>query len=75
MSERKSAYRVMVRKPEGRRPLERPRHRREDNIKMDKEAGWGNGLIQSGLELGQVAGSSECGNEPSRSIIFRESLD
>jgi hypothetical protein len=28
-------YRVLVGKPEGKRPLERPRHRWEDNIKMD----------------------------------------
>ena len=28
-------YRVMVRKPEGKRPLGRPRRRWEDNIKMD----------------------------------------
>jgi len=28
-------YRVMVGKPEGKRPLGRPRHRWEDNIKMD----------------------------------------
>jgi hypothetical protein len=29
-------------KPEGRRPLERPRRRWEDNIKMDlREVGWG----------------------------------
>jgi hypothetical protein len=35
MGERKGAYRVLVEKPEGRRPLERPRHRREDNIQMD----------------------------------------
>jgi hypothetical protein len=28
-------------KPEGNRPLGRPRHRREDNIKMDlREIGW-----------------------------------
>ena len=27
--------RVLVGKPEGKRPLGRPRHRREDNIKMD----------------------------------------
>jgi hypothetical protein len=31
-----------VGKPEGRRPLERPRHRWEGNIKMDlQEVGWG----------------------------------
>ena len=32
--ERKGAYRVSVRKPEGRRPLARPRRRWKDNIKM-----------------------------------------
>jgi hypothetical protein len=36
------AYRVLVRKPEGNRQLEGPRHRWEDNIKMDLQAvGWG----------------------------------
>ena len=33
--ERRGVYRVLVGKPEGKRPLGRPRHRREDNIKMD----------------------------------------
>jgi hypothetical protein len=37
-----SRYRALVGKPEGRRPLERPRCRWEDNIKMDlREFGWG----------------------------------
>ena len=31
----RNAYRVLVGKPEGNRPLGRPRHRLEDNIKMD----------------------------------------
>jgi hypothetical protein len=35
MGERIGAYRVLVGKPEGRRPLGRPRHRWEDNIKVD----------------------------------------
>jgi hypothetical protein len=35
MGNRRSVYRVLVEKPEGRRPLGRPRHRWEDNIKMD----------------------------------------
>jgi hypothetical protein len=35
MGERRGAYRALVGKPEGRRPLERPRCRWEDNIKMD----------------------------------------
>jgi hypothetical protein len=35
-------YRVWVGKPEGKRPLGRPRHRWEDNIKMDlQEVGCG----------------------------------
>jgi hypothetical protein len=33
--ERRGIYRVLVGKPEGKRPLGRPRHRWEDNIKMD----------------------------------------
>ena len=33
---------VLVAKPEGKRPLGRPRHRRDDNIKMDlQEVRWG----------------------------------
>jgi hypothetical protein len=36
-------YRVLVGKPEGKRPLGRPRRRWEDGIRMDlKEIGWGN---------------------------------
>jgi hypothetical protein len=36
----KNAYRILVGKPEGKRPLERPTW--EDNIKMDlREIGWG----------------------------------
>ena len=40
--ERRGVYRVLVGKPEGKRPLGRPRHRWEDNIKMDlQEEGSG----------------------------------
>jgi hypothetical protein len=35
MGERRNAYRLLVGKPEGRRPLGRPRHRWLDNIRMD----------------------------------------
>jgi hypothetical protein len=35
MGEARGVYRVLVGKPEGKRPLGRPRRRREDNIKMD----------------------------------------
>jgi hypothetical protein len=45
MGERRGAYRALVGKPEGRRPLGRPRLRWEDNIKMDRrEVGWGHRL-------------------------------
>jgi hypothetical protein len=42
MEERRGAYRALVGKPEGMRPLGRPRRRWENNIKMDlREVGWG----------------------------------
>jgi len=38
----RSVYSVLVGKPDGKRPLGRPRHRWEDNIKMDlQEVVWG----------------------------------
>ena len=40
----RDVYRVLVRKPEGKRPLGRPRRRWEDNMKMDfQEVGGGFG--------------------------------
>jgi len=42
MGERRGVCRVLVGKPEGKRPHGRPRHRRGDNIKMDlQEVGCG----------------------------------
>jgi hypothetical protein len=41
MGEKRNAYRLLVGKPEGKRPLGRPRSRWVDNIKMDLgEVGW-----------------------------------
>jgi len=48
IGQRRGVYTVFVGKPEGKRPLGRPRHRWEDNIKMYlQEVGWGawTGLI------------------------------
>jgi hypothetical protein len=42
MDERRNVYRLLVGKPEGKRPLESPRHRWINNIKMELvELGWG----------------------------------
>jgi hypothetical protein len=42
MGEKRNSYRILVGKPEGKRPLGRTRRRWEDNIKMDfREIGWG----------------------------------
>jgi hypothetical protein len=44
MGEERGVHRVLVGKPEGKRPLGRPRRRWEDNIKMDvEEVGGGRG--------------------------------
>jgi hypothetical protein len=41
MGPTRNAYRILVGKPEGRRPLGRPRCRWVDNVKMDlSEKGW-----------------------------------
>jgi hypothetical protein len=58
MEEGRGAYRILVRRPEGRRLLGRPRLRWEDNIKMYlQEVGWGvwTGLIW--LRIGTGGGS------------------
>jgi hypothetical protein len=42
MGEERNVYKVLIGKPEGKRPLERPRHRWEDGITMDlRETGLG----------------------------------
>jgi hypothetical protein len=42
MGEEKIVYRVLMGKPEGKRPLGRPRRKWEDGIRMDlRENGWG----------------------------------
>ena len=48
MVERRGAYRVMVGKPEVKRPLGKPWRRWEDNIKMDLQQ-LGSGMWEYGL--------------------------
>jgi len=72
MGEIKVAYSALLRKPEGKRLLERPRSRWDVNIKMDlQEVGCGD---MDWIELA-LAGTSDCGNEPSVSIKCGEFLD
>jgi hypothetical protein len=64
MGEERKAYKDLVGKPEGRRPLGRPR---EDGIRMDlRDIGLGS-VDSTGLGQGPVAGCCECGDEPSGS--------
>jgi hypothetical protein len=75
MGDRRGAYRVLVKKPEG-WALGRPRHRRGDIIKRDlREVRWEHELNQSGSGQGQAADLCECGNEPSGSIKCWEFLE
>jgi hypothetical protein len=49
MGEERKVYKVLVGKPEEKRPLGRPRRRWEDGIRMDlREFGWGCGLDSTG---------------------------
>ena len=53
MEEGRSVHKVLMGKHEGKRPMGRPRHRLEDNIKMDlQELGGGVGTGWSWLRIG-----------------------
>jgi hypothetical protein len=48
MGEGRNVYRVLVEKPERKKPLGRPRHRWEVGIKMDlRDIAWGGGGVDS----------------------------
>jgi hypothetical protein len=62
MGVKRNAYRLLIGKPEAKRPLGRPRRRWMDNIKMDLgEIGWSGSVW---LRIG----TSEFGDEPSGSM-------
>jgi hypothetical protein len=68
VEEERKLYKFLVGKPEGKRPLGRPRRRWEDGIKMDLgETGLGMWIGFDWLRTGLVAGCCECGDEPSGS--------
>jgi hypothetical protein len=73
MGEGRDAYRILVGRPEGRRPFGRPR-RRWENIKMDlQKLVWGAWTELIWLSIG--TGCCECGNELSGSIKRGKFLD
>jgi hypothetical protein len=77
MEEKSNAYRILVGKLEGRRPLGRPRRRWMENIEIYlREIGWdGMACTGSGSGQGPVEGSCEHGYEPSGSIKCWEVLE
>ena len=68
--EKRGVYRVLVGKPEGKRPLGRPRLRWEDNIRMDlQELGYGGmDWIELAQDRDRWRVSLKYGKEPSGSI-------
>jgi hypothetical protein len=72
MGEGRGVYRVLVGRPEGKRPVGRPRSRWEDNIKMDlreiriDEANW--------IHLAQDKVHCKHSNKPSGSIRKQDFL-
>jgi hypothetical protein len=76
MADRRRVCRILVGKPEEKRPLGRPRLGWEDNIKMglqEWDVGAWTGSIW--LMIGTGGGHCECVNEPSGSMICGEFLD
>jgi hypothetical protein len=73
MGEERSVYRVLVGRPEGKRPLRRPTRRWEDNIKLDlREIGIDGRTGFGWPRIGSSGGLCEHGNEPSGSIRKRD---
>jgi hypothetical protein len=75
MWEKRNAYRIFVRNPEGKRPLGKTRRRWVENIKIDlRDIGW-DGMDWIDLAQDRDQGSCERGNEASDSIKRWEVLE
>jgi hypothetical protein len=67
--EKRNAYRILVGKPQRKRPLGRPEHKLEVNIRMDlREVGWGD------VDWIHLAQERDHSNEPLGLITCRETL-
>jgi hypothetical protein len=73
--EERNAYRLFVVKPEGKRPLGRPRRRWVNNIRMDLgEVGWGDDWIGLAKHTNRWR-ACEFGIEPSGSMKCWETIE
>jgi hypothetical protein len=64
MRKMRNTYKILIRKSEGKRPLERPGRKLEDNIRVDiKQIGWVD-VNSDDIGYGPVAGFCEHCNEP-----------
>jgi hypothetical protein len=72
MGDERNVYRNLVGKPEGNRPLGRPRRRWEDGIRMNiRDIGCGAGLNTTGSGYGPGERCCECGDGPSGSCATK----
>jgi hypothetical protein len=71
MGDERKVCKLLMGKPEGKRPPGRPRRRWEDGIRMDlTEIGLGGcGLDSTGSGQGPMVSCCECGDEPSGSCV------
>jgi hypothetical protein len=69
-------YRILVGRPDGKKPLGNLRRDLEDNIKIDlQEMGWGGGwILLSWLKMEQMRSCCECGIELRVFLKCREFL-
>jgi hypothetical protein len=71
----RNAWKILVAKSEGKRPIGKPRHRWEDNIMMDLQEVGREGVESSGSEQRPMSVSCPHGNESSGSIKDGEFLN